>query len=68
MLFRVSKGYAITNFVHRSSFQHIPELDGFTDSVMFVFYPQSSQGIISKKIKRVVESFSTEIIELPQSQ
>ena len=68
MVFRVSRGYAWTNFIHKSSLQNLPELEEFSDSVLFLFYPRSSQGTVAKKLQRIIESFSTETVELPHSQ
>lgn len=50
MVFRMSRGYAWTNFVHGSQFRHIPELADFSDTVLILFYPNSAQGTIQKKL------------------
>lgn len=67
MVFRMSKGNAYTNFVPVESVytSELPELAN--KSVFFVLFPSRDLLYLENKISRLIENYSTEVFDLPQS-
>lgn len=57
-IYRVSRGYAYMKTVDQFGFEG---LQHFGDKVVILIYPNSSTGVLEKKIARVMETFCSSL-------
>lgn len=67
MVFRVSRGYATVNIIKSADLgERI--LQGYSQNIIFVFFPTSEKNTLKKKLQRVIESMCLASIDLPETK
>lgn len=64
-IYRVSKGFAF--FKSFSAFE-FEGLRNFYDKVVILVYPNSSSGVLEKKMARIMETFTSLLIQFNEGQ
>ena len=61
MIYRVSRGYACTRSLENFKFKG---LENFKERVVMVIYPNSTSEVLGRKLKRVMQTFCTNVTDL----